>query len=527
MEWVVNKTPSDEGTDWVGDFNLDVKYTSPRVDRLEALGGKVFPTTRREAVGMHDCMHLKVSTPSPLMGPGRWYYLDADDGSPVAVYPYIDERGRSHHVVPPDERWIGARNYTASFMKTAQALRSFVVLKDRLWLVDLITMVYISGSPAMATATWNRRLVYWAKTPDGVQMDTETVATRTRQYRGLPAQAALSVSFTRWAQLLGVPENSPSERRLLAVDVLSSVIAKDEVVPYSEDDPVTVCDPASDEVVETFKRTASGLVKAYRTFYSKEPDARRDYGDAVKKALADLKYVDINTFAYLKEAAEMVQSGSYIAEAGPIRAFAAAPSLVGLANCVLSASYGTRLTVSDTEELCDGIRRLRDDFCYRPLDIATIRGWSSPGFEVNPLHVERLCTAAISYHQQNDSIRDLWSLLNQWDLEPSLSNLWDLVPYSFVVDWFSNVGECLEAVDVRSGIDRLSVAYYVRSYQDTLSYTDVALATHGTTRIDLKYYKREIKPPTLVDSPLPDMELHTPPVSVLPQLGALIVQALL
>lgn len=34
-----------------------------------------------------------------------------------------------------------------------------------------------------------------------------------------------------------------------------------------------------------------------------------------------------------------------------------------------------------------------------------------------------------------------------FDLDLSLGNTWDLIPFSFVIDWFVNVSDCLEAID--------------------------------------------------------------------------------
>lgn len=44
-------------------------------------------------------------------------------------------------------------------------------------------------------------------------------------------------------------------------------------------------------------------------------------------------------------------------------------------------------------------------------------------------------------------------------LNPSLKNLWDLVPYSFVADWFVNVGELADAIDYEVEKTTYDIAY--------------------------------------------------------------------
>jgi hypothetical protein len=50
---------------------------------------------------------------------------------------------------------------------------------------------------------------------------------------------------------------------------------------------------------------------------------------------------------------------------------------------------------------------------------------------------------------------------------PTLENIWDLVPYSFVIDWFINIGDFLERVDICLRLSRLNIRYATMSQKST------------------------------------------------------------
>jgi hypothetical protein len=73
---------------------------------------------------------------------------------------------------------------------------------------------------------------------------------------------------------------------------------------------------------------------------------------------------------------------------------------------------------------------------------------------------------------------DVFIGLGQIGLKPTLSNLWDLVPLSFVADWLTNLSQRYSDIDNSLLLHALSPAYFVHSYK--LRYTpsreDVRLA---------------------------------------------------
>lgn len=54
-----------------------------------------------------------------------------------------------------------------------------------------------------------------------------------------------------------------------------------------------------------------------------------------------------------------------------------------------------------------------------------------------------------TYHLKlkDDVFSQVWSALEQFGLDPSSGQLWDLVPFSFVADWFLRIGPTLSTID--------------------------------------------------------------------------------
>lgn len=59
------------------------------------------------------------------------------------------------------------------------------------------------------------------------------------------------------------------------------------------------------------------------------------------------------------------------------------------------------------------------------------------------------CSYYCTYHLRlkEDPFAELWNALERLGLQPTPGQLWDLLPYSFVVDWFSNIGGTLRTIE--------------------------------------------------------------------------------
>jgi hypothetical protein len=117
--------------------------------------------------------------------------------------------------------------------------------------------------------------------------------------------------------------------------------------------------------------------------------------------------------------------------------------------------------------------------------------------------------------------------LYEWDAFPTLENAWDLVPFSFVVDWFANFGTILDNIDTMVYNQYLRVEYLLRSekYRAKLNpeWVSKALRTSLTGDINYTLYRRyPSRPPDL--GVLDDWEPSIPSPTNVVDLTALAVQ---
>jgi hypothetical protein len=110
----------------------------------------------------------------------------------------------------------------------------------------------------------------------------------------------------------------------------------------------------------------------------------------------------------------------------------------------LSGRYGDRLAIADTKELLEAISSKISD--------------GSPGTRVRRQVRKEGHVAQISYSRlrtstvfaADDSFNGVMTTINnlmKWDAWPTLENTWDLIPLSFVVDWFLPVQDILGQID--------------------------------------------------------------------------------
>lgn len=489
------------------------------VDGLKDLDEMRTSPAYRDFDMSHDCEHYSFSTMYPLHSGRNTWPLPTDE---VTVSAFLTvEDGRTYWNFPPYEEWVGITNTNYMGMQVKQG-RRVKRLRENCYLVDQVVKTYFDTRPYVCTWSCQRQIVFWHL--DGTNPASSPVLQRliigrgSSQWRDNLAHAAWLTPYDRTFNMTGARVSYDDMLKSIEPDVYAGRVWLD-----NSHVAFTLYPPDSKQLTEV-RRFCENYRRLYDGTDTYQRPLRKDFGRAVAQALADIKYVDINSIAYLKEAVEMIKSGQPIAELSPLKDFVTSPSLKNLANLTLSYSYGTRLTVADTEEIFEGVEKLKNQLGYLLNDTSTVRGWASQSFSDNFLKIDRLLTANVYYHQQESQVRKLMDVLYKADLEPSLEHAYDLIPYSFVLDWFANVGDILASIDVFTTAAYLNLAYYIRSYKDVGKFP-VGMDRYGTDRIDFSHYVREVR--ESLDIPVPDLEVHLPGVSVLPQGLALVVQRLL
>lgn len=157
---------------------------------------------------------------------------------------------------------------------------------------------------------------------------------------------------------------------------------------------------------------------------------------------------DGNGFAYLKDCKDFIPSILQFKRAFTQQAQGLAKGkwklvLAGMAASYLAIHYGFKLFAADTESLLEATMTNRD---------GTLKHVNSHmAYLHNDWQGDRRYTIA---YDQSPILGTLREFLDKYDLLFRSENAWDLVPYSFVVDWFADIQTCLAVMDNYGSIQR-------------------------------------------------------------------------
>jgi hypothetical protein len=113
-------------------------------------------------------------------------------------------------------------------------------------------------------------------------------------------------------------------------------------------------------------------------------------------------------------------------------------------NLWLAYRYQYKTTVSDLEEVLDTLARLDS--------VAGKRVFSYGSASSGPVTAH--CALGVQLHLPTT----LKELCRQAGIRLTLANAWDMIPYSFVVDWFLKIGSCLEDLQKWMDADQIDIS---------------------------------------------------------------------
>jgi hypothetical protein len=167
--------------------------------------------------------------------------------------------------------------------------------------------------------------------------------------------------------------------------------------------------------------------------------AKAAIADCSQQALLNTKALDINSLMYLKDFAEI---GKLITSYTDLYTKGINPKTVSSA--FLATHYGVRLTVKDTKKIIkcakNLAKRIKKEYNY------------SYGKRTTTLDngVRLKANVSIAYGQYDQKWLGFLNDLSSFDLLPTPSRIWDMISYSFVMDWFLPVSDVLEVYDALS-----------------------------------------------------------------------------
>ena len=211
------------------------------------------------------------------------------------------------------------------------------------------------------------------------------------------------------------------------------------------------------------------------------PDMQVDWGEMAADAYSSVPFFKSNGIAYAKDIANLRQSA--LSTLNLLTSFSKEGRLAKkAADLFLSFYYGWRLMIGDTEELVSSYKKaasLRSNRCR----CTSRRSWEARGAS----YVATLQC----YYKRYAKASGLDAFILDNDLTLTPENLWDLVPFSFVVDWFTNIGNVLEdASNYYNFTQKHEVICTGRSIKATKNVSARCLSSRYAGTIAISFYQR-------------------------------------
>jgi len=137
-------------------------------------------------------------------------------------------------------------------------------------------------------------------------------------------------------------------------------------------------------------------------------------------------------------------------------------------------NYGLLPTISDLQEIVRAFKKhgpYFDKNGFATYNASKVKRQSTKDFDYSL--TQRL---KIAIENEDHAIINLLDSIDSIGLLPKLSNIWDLVPFSFVIDWFLGVGDMLERFEVNEFLTHHKIRYVTMSYRKV---TDLKISMVG------------------------------------------------
>lgn len=181
-----------------------------------------------------------------------------------------------------------------------------------------------------------------------------------------------------------------------------------------------------------------------RTFVT--PDDGLVYGDLVRRCANDARVIPTNSIELAMELRVIVESlkAALGLATGNV-------NVKNFASAWLSYKYGLRLTVAGLKTVSDGLTKK-----IREIDSRKARSRAMERVVARRTSVTKGGDLMIDFNYKITYLtcsNDVRDSLRRWfdsGLFPSLTNTWDLIPLSFVLDWFLKVESYLDSIDANT-----------------------------------------------------------------------------
>lgn len=182
------------------------------------------------------------------------------------------------------------------------------------------------------------------------------------------------------------------------------------------------------------------------------------YGDLVRRCANDARTIPTNSIELVTELATMSSTIRSLLKLGTGKVDAKT-----IASAYLAYKYGPRLTVAGLQTVAKGLSRKvsetrKGQSRTRARETVFLNPYRSVQSDVTVMYNYK-----INYFTHSDDWRDFARSWFNSGLFPSLTNAWDLIPLSFVLDWFFRVESYLDAIDANTYLATYEISSTVYS----------------------------------------------------------------
>lgn len=269
------------------------------------------------------------------------------------------------------------------------------------------------------------------------------------------------------------------------------------------------------------RSSCSALLNVIRKLYLpyRETLYDEDFAQLSDDCAANARYLDCNLPMLARELKNLRASTEAFVEL-----FYGKINTKMLANVYLSSKYGARLTVRDARTVLTeldnriGQQELAGKVHSRTSRVINVGVGTNRNVS---WQYERVLT--IAYHQNPwDVAQRCFHEAANWDALFSLQNIWDFIPYSFVIDWFLDVESALVRLDNQAYWHTLHVDTVVSSEKKTADLDASWFYPDAEGIITATFYDRKVS--TIVPTGSPRLNPTLEFTNHVPELTALFRQ---
>lgn len=219
------------------------------------------------------------------------------------------------------------------------------------------------------------------------------------------------------------------------------------------------------------------------------------YGDLAMRASEKVNANKVNMIAFLRDLRHPTELIPKLKNLSSIKV---------LSGNYLNIIYGILPTVDDINSIVDAFHKLKPYVDFNGYETYTSGSIQNQVENGSTYSLDQRLKLAIG---TNDTqLENLVNRLDSLGVLPTFENLWDLVPYSFVVDWLLDVGGLLQRIDSSMRLVRLDIKYLTMSEKRQITKDLVwTRAFPYTGSVSLVQYHRWVSD----QCPAPPLSLHT------------------